>query len=163
MDTPDSQHASFATKRSLQQNAGRHPPSPGDGYPDSQQASPRRGRHSRRRVGTRQARGMDTPTANKLVWRRSTARRGVLIDPQPPRTLVPGDKGSLAEHAGHFCRLQRSGTRSGRSCEAFADGLVHRGRLSKASADALGHSDFQQPRRHPRASQLCFRERCDSG
>ena len=61
---PESQLYSFATKKTLQLHAGRHPPSPGDGYPESQQASPRRGRHSSTRVGTRQARGMDTPKAN---------------------------------------------------------------------------------------------------
>ena len=84
MDTPPT---SFATKRSSQQHAGRHPPSPGDGYPTNKlrheevvttargfwpPPSPGDGypantfrheevRHNSTRVGTRQARGMDTP------------------------------------------------------------------------------------------------------
>ena len=43
MDTPESQQASPRRGR-CSSTAGRHPPSPGDGYPESQQASPRRGR-----------------------------------------------------------------------------------------------------------------------
>ena len=46
MDTPKANK--LRHEEVVQQHAGRHVPSPGDGYPDSQQASPRRGRTAAR-------------------------------------------------------------------------------------------------------------------
>ena len=60
------QEASFATKRSLPPRRGRCSSTRVGTRQARRMDTPKANRHSSTRVGTRQARGMDTPKANKL-------------------------------------------------------------------------------------------------